>query len=232
MEGVKEAHRREVDRLMGEMRRETEESEREGEEARRKFIEEVRRREREHKAEVEGIRLEHDQCVEGERRVSDESLHQQKARIKAKSITARDTKLKLAIEDLSAKKLLSSKALESQMHPQLSQAKSELRLLTADLQARPTPLPATITRPILQDSSVNTEVIDENKEAETEKVLADIAAEVNTQCEELEIRAGEMVNAVETRLKGLEERYKDVVAECKAYEEAIAEIAVISAESQ
>ncbi len=232
MEGIKEAHRREVDRLMGEMRRETEESEREGEEARRKFIEEVRRREREHKDEVEGIRLEHDQRVEEEKRVSDETLHQQKARIKANSITTRDSKLKSAIEDLSAKKLLGSKALESQMQPQLSQAKSELRQLTADLQTRPTPLPAATPPPTLQDSSANTEVIAENKDAEAENVLAGIEAEVNTQCEQLEIRAGDMMNTVETRLKGLEERYKGIVAECKAYEEAIAEIAVIEAESQ
>lgn len=226
VEGIKEAHRREVDRLMREMRGETEESEREAEDMRGKYVEEVRGREAAHKELVEGIRLEHDLRVEEEKRISEETLRQQKKALKADFLTVRDSRLKAAISDLSAKKLAASKALESDFQPSIVQAKLELRQLTAELQARPPPvLPLpTAPQPTLQDSSVNTEEAVEVGDVEAERAFGDVAVLLNAQCEELEGRVNEVVIEVQGRLEGLEMRYRAIVAECRMYEEAIADL--------
>lgn len=220
VEGIKEAHRREVDRLMREMRGETEESEREAEDMRGKYVEEVRGREAAHKE------LEHDLRVEEEKRISEETLRQQKKALKADFLTVRDSRLKAAISDLSAKKLAASKALESDFQPSIVQAKLELRQLTAELQARPPPvLPLpTAPQPTLQDSSVNTEEAVEVGDVEAERAFGDVAVLLNAQCEELEGRVNEVVIEVQGRLEGLEMRYRAIVAECRMYEEAIADL--------
>lgn len=224
MEAIKETHRREVDRMMREMKAETEENEREAEEARGRYIQEVRRREAAHKELVEGVRLEHDQRAEEAKRLSDETLHQQKKALKGDFITARDSRLKAAISDLSTKKLTASKALETDFQPSLAQAKAELRQLTAEVQARPPLLLSLTPSPLLYDSCTNTEQEEAAGETAAQSAFADLAGMLNGQCEELEGRVKEVVSEVEGRQIALEARYREIEAECRLYEEAIADL--------
>lgn len=225
---IKDNHRREIDRLMSDMRAENEENERITAEEREKYSQEVKLRETMQKKRVNEVSREHDRRVNEEIAASEEILRLEKLKIKAEFVTIREARLKTTVEQLSTQRFNQIKALEIALQPQISQIKTEIQSISAQKQTE-IPVNSSISGLEVKekrDVGLETDMICDQEEEKTKEEVEELGVMLNLQCDELQQRVEMFLAAHEARASGLEQRIASLAAECECCEEALAALAV------